>query len=75
MAVKVEHIGVFGKYDKPSEGAVVTKEVNIVAWDGKAPALDIRKWQDDEPKKGITIEDHELDDFFAALRKAYPERF
>ena len=71
----VEEIGVFSKYDKPSEGAVITKELNIVAWGNHPPALDIRKWQDGEPKGGFVIYDHELDDFFAMLRKAYPDRF
>lgn len=71
----VEQIGVFSEYDNSTEGTVVTKEINIVSWGDYPPALDIRKWKDGEPKKGITINDHELDDFFAALRKAYPERF
>lgn len=71
----VEQIGVFSEYDVPSEGTVATKEINIVAWGDYPPALDIRKWKDGEPKRGITINDHELDAFFEALRKAYPERF
>ena len=71
----VEQIGVFSEYENRSEGTLVTKEVNIVAWGDYPPALDIRKWQDGEPKKGISINDQELDDFFAMLRKAYPDRF
>lgn len=37
------------------------KEVNIVAWNGRAPKVDIRDWNDTHEKmsKGITLtEDH-----------------
>lgn len=69
----VERLGVFSEY---GSNQTVTKEINIMEWgDHHGPALDIRKWKDGEPGKGVSIKDEELDKFFEILRHAYPDRF
>ena len=40
-----------------SKGA--TKEVNIVQWGNYIPMVDIRRWRDGYPLKGITLTDEE----------------
>ncbi len=44
--------------------ANVTKEINLIAWNGKAPVYDIRSWKTEEnerkPLKGITLTAEEL---------------
>ena len=71
----VEPIGVFGEYDRPDGKGRVTKEVNIVDWGEFGPVLDIRKWQSGSPRHGISIANDELDAFFDALQRAFPDRF
>lgn len=65
----VEHIATLSK----SEGktAMLTKEINLVSFNGSEPKYDIRTWQHIEgadPKmlKGITLDKEE----FEALKKA-----
>ena len=72
----VEAIGVIGEYDRPDDAGHVTKEINIIEWNEEyGPVLDIRKWQDGVPRRGISISEDELDAFFDALQRAYPDRF
>jgi len=71
----IESYGVIGEYDRPDGKGHVTKEVNLVDWGEFGPMLDIRKWQDGEPRRGISIAADELDAFFAALQEAFPDRF
>ena len=44
--------------------ANVKKEINLIAWNGKAPVYDIRSWKTEEnerkPLKGITLTAEEL---------------
>ena len=44
--------------------ASVTKELTLIAWNGKAPVYDIRSWKTEEnerkPLKGITLTAEEL---------------
>ncbi len=39
-----------------------TKEVNIVSWNGRAPKIDIREWDEAHEKmgKGVTLSQDEL---------------
>jgi len=48
-----------------------TKELNLIAWNGKAPKYDIRSWSPDHQKmgKGVTLSDEEL----SALKSALEE--
>ena len=50
-----------------SEGEV-TKQVNIVSWNGKQATLDIRAWSGKgKPYKGITLDSDEVKALKAAL--------
>lgn len=44
--------------------ASVTKELTLIAWNGKSPVYDIRSWKTEEnerkPLKGITLTAEEL---------------
>jgi len=46
-----------------------TKELNLIAWNGKAPKYDIRSWSPDHQKmgKGVTLSEDELSALKAAL--------
>ena len=36
-----------------------TKEINIVRWGVYGPQIDIRRWRNGEPNKGITLNEEE----------------
>ena len=57
----MEHIGVLDVIDNREEKW--TKEVNIVAWNGGKPKIDIRDWSPDHSKmgKGITLSSDEIE--------------
>ena len=63
----IRSIGVFG-----GTAGATTKELNIVQWGSAAPMLDIRKWRNGEPGKGISVNDWELQKFLALLYAEYP---
>ena len=46
-----------------------TKELNLIAWNGKAPKYDIRSWSPDHQKmgKGVTLSPEELSALKAAI--------
>ena len=46
-----------------------TKELNLIAWNGKAPKYDIRSWSPDHQKmgKGVTLSAEELSALKAAI--------
>ena len=46
-----------------------TKELNLIAWNGKTPKYDIRSWSPDHQKmgKGVTLSEDELSALKAAL--------
>ena len=51
----MEHIGVIDIYDNREEKW--TKEVNVVAWNGGKPKIDVRDWngKHDRMSRGITL--------------------
>lgn len=51
----VEHIGVIDTIDNREEKW--TKEVNVVAWNGGKPKIDVRDWNErhDRMSRGITL--------------------
>ena len=48
------------------EGSV-TKEVTLVKWGVFDPMLDIRRWQNGEPSKGISLKYEEAEKLLAVL--------
>ena len=48
-----------------------TKELNLIAWNGKTPKYDLRSWSPDHQKmgKGVTLSDEEI----SALKTALEE--
>jgi len=54
----VENIGVIGVSKKGW-----SKEVNLVSWNGRAPKIDIREWDENHEKmgKGITLSEEEYE--------------
>lgn len=48
------------------------KELNLVAWNGRAPKFDIRDWSPDHQKmgKGVTLTKEETETLSALLAKA-----
>lgn len=45
----------------------VTKEVNLVKWGVFDPMIDIRRWQNGEPSKGISLKYEEAEKLLAVL--------
>ena len=45
----VEHIATL------SEGGGYSKQINLIAWNGRQPVIDIRKWKGDELQRGISL--------------------
>jgi len=45
----------------------VTKEVNMVKWGVFDPMIDIRRWQNGEPSKGISLKYEEAEKLLAVL--------
>ena len=48
-----------------------TKELNLIAWNGKTPKYDLRSWSPDHQKmgKGVTLSDEEISALKAVLAK------
>ncbi len=65
----------FGAFSGETGAGHVTKEINRVMWGAYGPYLDIRKWKDGTPKRGIAITAEEEPAFFQLLRTAAPEQF
>lgn len=67
----LEHIGVIDTIDNREEKW--TKEVNVVAWNGGKPKIDVRDWNSghDRMSRGITLTEHQA----AALVKALFQRY
>ena len=63
----VEHIGVLDVYDNREEKW--TKEVNLVAWNGGKPKIDIRDWNSshDRMSRGITLTEEQADKLIKSL--------
>ena len=56
------HIGTIANRTD-SNGAVWTRELNLVSYNGREPKLDIREWNEDHTvmSKGITLTDGEAE--------------
>ena len=67
----VEHIGVIDTIDNREEKW--TKEVNVVAWNGGKPKIDVRDWNasHDRMSRGITL----TEDQAMKMTKALVDRF
>ena len=67
----VEHIGVIDVIDNREEKW--TKEVNVVAWNGGKPKIDVRDWNEkhDRMSRGITL----TEDQAMKMTKALMDRF
>ncbi len=67
----VEHIGVIDSIENRDEKW--TKEVNVVAWNGGKPKIDVRDWNanHDRMGRGITL----TEDQAMKLTKALVDRF
>lgn len=63
----IKHLGTLSKNEK-SEW---TKELNLIAWNGREPKYDIRDWSPDHTKmgKGITLTEGELKSLSEVLQK------
>ena len=67
----IEHIGTLEVFDNREEKW--TKEVNVVAWNGGKPKIDVRDWngKHDRMSRGITL----TEDQAMKMTKALSERF
>lgn len=67
----MEHIGTIDVIDGREEKW--TKEVNVVAWNGGKPKIDVRDWNEahDRMSRGITL----TEDQAMRMAKALAERF
>ena len=45
-----------------------TKELNIVRWGFMPPQIDIRRWKEGEPSKGITLNAEETKRLYEVLK-------
>lgn len=63
-----EHIGVISVNPKGW-----TKEINIVAWNGGAPKIDIRDWDETHERmsRGITLTEEQAEKMAELLTKHY----
>lgn len=70
----VEHIGVIDTYENREQPW--TKEVNIVAWNGGKPKIDIRDWSGDHERmsRGITLTEEQAMKMTKALVDRYRAR-
>lgn len=70
----VEHIGVIGTIDNREEKW--TKEVNVVAWNGGKPKIDVRDWNGshDRMSRGITLTEDQAMKMTKALVDRYRAR-
>ena len=70
----VKHLGVLSESDD-NNGNPMTKEVNLISWDGKIPVLDVRSWSADHNTmtSGTTFTQKELTALIKAV-KAWSEQ-
>lgn len=69
----LEHIGVIDTIDNREEKW--TKEVNVVAWNGGKPKIDVRDWNSghDRMSRGITLTEQQAAALVRALFTRYVE--
>ena len=67
----VEHLGALGEYNRKG----FRQEVNVVAWNGREPKIDIRGWNEDHEfmTRGITLFDNEAIKLAKCLRERYKD--
>lgn len=70
----MEHIGVLDVFDNREEKW--TKEVNLVAWNGGKPKIDIRDWSESHERmsRGITLTEEQAEKMTMALVQRYRAR-
>lgn len=70
----MEHIGVIDIIDNREEKW--TKEVNVVAWNGGKPKIDVRDWNEahDRMSRGITLTEDQAMKMTKALVDRYRTR-
>lgn len=58
------------------EGEEMSKEINLVSWNGREPKVDIREWNEDHTRmsKGITLTDAEAEKVAMILHEWCRER-
>ena len=64
----IKHLGMLS-----SPAGDTAKTVSIIQWGDLEPSLDIRKWENNEPKKGISIRGDEIKTLCKLLKEEYPE--
>jgi len=66
----IENLGVLETYQTGW-----TKEVNIIAWNGGPPKIDIRDWDPDHERmsRGITLHPNEARNLVEALNERFAE--
>ena len=64
----IKHLGILS-----SPAGDTAKTVSIIQWGDLEPSLDIRKWENNEPKKGISIRGDEIRMLCKLLKEEYPE--
>lgn len=69
MEFKYKIIRKIGTLGDASENAA--KEVNIIQWGKYAPSLDIRKWYNGKPGKGITLSEDEAEALYQYLKEEH----
>ena len=66
-----EHLGViYSTIRGRKKDQEWAKEVNIVSWNGNAPKIDIREWNEDHTKstKGLTLTNSEAEELMKILQ-------
>ena len=47
-----------------------TKEINIIKWSSNEPCIDVRRWRNGKPLKGIAFYPDEIDELIKLLKKS-----
>ena len=67
--ISIEIIETLGVLTTSTKG--LTKELNLISWNGREPKYDIREWSSEHDKmgKGVTLSKDELDALKGILEK------
>lgn len=70
----MEHIGVIDEINNREEKW--TKEINVVAWNGGKPKIDVRDWNSshDRMSRGITLTEEQAEKMTKALVQRFRAR-
>ena len=66
----IKHLAVLAEAEN-----IPMKMASIVQWKDLEPSLDIRKWEGENPKKGISLRGDEIRKLCMILKSEYPEYF